>query len=116
VSHLLVRDVVVTVRSKMFYVTPEYDFVINTLLFKINNLPIKKSKMQVNMGPPCNRSSRPSDLDAPGLVNFIIMANHKVHVYLEYQSVCPLVRTGPPPPPRNQRGPGGGGDNPIPTT
>jgi hypothetical protein len=40
--------------------------------------------------------------------------NHKLHIYLEFNSVCPLARIGTPhtpsppnecvPPPRNQRG------------
>jgi hypothetical protein len=29
-------------------------------------------------------------------------ASHKVHKYLEYHSVCPLVRIGTPPPPLPQ--------------
>ncbi len=103
--------VVFTVKSTLFYVLPEYDFVINTLLFKRNNFPIKNSKMQVLMGPPCNCSSKPRELDALGLVNFFIMANHKVHIYLEFQSVCPLVRIGTPPSPPEPKG--GGGHSPA---
>jgi len=53
--------------------------------------------------------------------------HHKIHIYIEYRSVCPVVGIGTPPPPLPQasvppngtkggRGGGDGGGVPIPTT
>ncbi len=46
--------------------------------------------------------------------NLSVIPSHKIHIYLEYQSVCPLVRIGTPQPPLPQASvyppePGGGG-------
>ncbi len=43
------------------------------------------------------------DANTEQLLRFSYLGDkHKVHIYLEYHSVCPLVQIGTPPPPASE--------------